>query len=63
MPDYQFYFIKKPGHVVREPLQFNLPSDGAAVEEAKRLRNGQVIKIRQGARNVAQVGPDGEEAA
>jgi electron transfer flavoprotein alpha/beta subunit len=58
MPEYRFRTIKKTGHIARQPSNYNLPNDAAAVEEAKQLLDGQTIEIWQGARNVARLDPD-----
>jgi hypothetical protein len=58
MPDYRFYKIGDDGHVAGPPENIELPNDGAAMQEAKKLINGQDVEVWQGARLVAYLVPD-----
>jgi len=49
MPDYQFYRNKKADQVGEPPQHHKLPNDAAAVEQAKKLLDGQAIEIWRGA--------------
>jgi hypothetical protein len=49
MPDYQFYRNKRADHVGPPPKPYKLPNDAAAIEQAKKLLDGQDIEIWRGA--------------
>jgi hypothetical protein len=58
MPEYRFYSIRKDGHIDGRPVDLDLPDDGSAIKEARRLQNGQDIEVWQGPRVVGYVVPD-----
>ena len=58
MPEYRFYIVNKDGHFAGRPTIHNLQDDDAAVRQAKRLLGDRPIEIWQGARKIANIGPD-----
>jgi hypothetical protein len=58
MPQYRFYAVNPAGHIAKPPADRELPDDASAVEEAKKLLNGEAIEIWQGARVVAHLDPE-----
>jgi hypothetical protein len=58
MPEYRFYKIRKDGHIDGPPVDLDLPDDGSAIQEARKLQNGRDIEVWQGPRVVGYVVPD-----
>jgi hypothetical protein len=58
MPEYQFYSVKKDGHIAGRPVSYELPNDDVAIEQAKLLLNGRDIEIWEGTRVVSYLVPD-----
>jgi hypothetical protein len=55
---YQFYTVRKDGHVEALPIAIYAPDDATPVAEAKKRLDGHDIEVRQGSRVVAYLVPD-----
>ena len=50
---YQFYTVRKDGHLETLPIAFYAPTDADAVAEAEKRLDGHDIEVRHGPRVVA----------
>jgi hypothetical protein len=60
MANYRFYVLDKHDHVREPPQVFECRDDEAAVENAVRLLNGQVIEVWDHSRRVVRLEPAGK---
>jgi len=56
MPAYRFYRNRRADHIGEPPKDLKFPNDAAAVEQAKKLLDGEAIEVWRGALIVAHLG-------
>ncbi len=57
MPEYRFYRNNRADHIGEPPKDYKFPNDAAAVEQAKKMLDGEAIEVWRGALIVAHLDP------